>query len=331
MQVEVPGAAKNRPVRQVLLVWAARIILGLFVVLSILPYLLPPASLDTERRALAYGDSRFVGVEGIEVHYRLFNDDAEEKGSLLLVHGLGGSTFSWRYTAPALVREDYRIVAVDLPGFGLSERRSGLDHGAYARADLLWAFLDEYHPGRQWILVGHSMGGGVVTAMALQKPERVDGAVLVAGALAEFEPSIWSRFLRYPPVIRWFKIVGGRRLQDQNTVEQLLTSAYGRPPDSEEIAGYYDPFTVKGTDAVLADLLVSSQTPLLHRAGELRVPVLCIWGENDAWVPLERGIALNDLIPDSKLVVLPGEGHCPMETAPLDFNEALLEFLKRLD
>jgi pimeloyl-ACP methyl ester carboxylesterase len=66
---------------------------------------------------------------------------------------------------------------------------------------------------------------------------------------------------------------------------------------------------------------------LLNDLEDLELPVLLIWGEEDAWVQLEEGIELHSLLQNSELVVIPGEGHCPMETAPLELNSSLVKFL----
>jgi pimeloyl-ACP methyl ester carboxylesterase len=303
---------------------------GLFLLLSITPYLVPLRPLPGDRHEMAFANSMYYEADGVELHYRSWgSDSAGEK--VLLVHGLGGSTFSWRYTAPALSENGYKTIAVDLPGFGLSERAVGFDHTAERRAELLWSFLDHLYPGERWHLVGHSMGGATVTAMALQNREQVQSVTLAAGALAAFEPSIRDLLLRYPPFSRWLAVLSPRFILSESRVEQFLASAYGRQPSPEEVEGYYLPLTIKDTDAVLADLLRSRRVPLLERVGDLDIPVLCLWGENDTWVPLEQGEDLSRLIPGAELIVLPGEGHCPMETAPDQFNAELLVFLEAVN
>ncbi len=311
--------------------WIVLVPGALFVLFSLLPYLIPEPRESGNRHQLSFANSEYAEVGGVELHYRSWEGSNQGSVNMLLVHGLGGSTFSWRYTAPALESEGYRVVAVDLPGFGLSERRQGLDHTAPARAGRLWAFLDERYPGEQWNLVGHSMGGAVVTAMALQEPQKVKSITLVAGALAESEPSFFNSFLHYPPVSRWIRILGPGFLRSESRLEQVLASAYGREPSIDETAGYYRPLAVENTAAVLVDLLKTSPVSLVDRLDELALPVLCVWGVEDTWVPLEQGERLLQLIPRSRLVAIEGEGHCPMETSPEQFNAILADFLVGLD
>lgn len=305
-------------------------LLALFILLSLIPYLIPLQQLSGTRREQAFPDSNFTEIDEIELHYRHWGDNSGEEKNILLVHGLGASTFSWRYTAPYLEAAGYRVIAVDLPGFGLSERKKGLEHSADARAELLWSLLDSLDPGEKWHLIGHSMGGATVTAMVLQQPDRVNSLTLAAGALAVFEPSVWNALLKYPPLGRWFRVLGPRLLLNEKRVERFLSSAYGRQPSPAEVQGYYLPLKIKETDAVLVDLINTAPVPLLDRVGTLTLPVLCIWGEDDSWIPLERGRELVRLIEGAELVVLPLEGHCPMETSPDLFNRELLLFLEAI-
>lgn len=322
-----PGAHKVKTIFKGLLYF----LLILFVFLSILPYLIPTAQLTGKPLDLAYPESTFTQINSIVLHYREWNGEPEKEHNILLLHGLGGSTFTWRYTAPYLQDNDYRVIAVDLPGFGLSERKSGFDHSAGNRAQVIWALLDQLGPDQKWHLVGHSMGGATVAAMALQKPERTVSVTLAAGALAYFEPSLLSLVYRYPPVNQWVKVLGSYFLLNEERIEGLLASAYGRQPTIEEFTGYYLPLTLYNTDQVMADLFLSAPSPLLDEVGIIDRPVLCLWGEDDTWVPLDRGKELQKLLQNSELVIIPGEGHCPMETAPRLFNDGLLSFLRKVE
>lgn len=311
--------------------WIGLLLGGLFLLLSVLPYLIPQESTATTRQELAFPNSVFIEIRDIEMHYREWESINEREKNILLVHGFGASTFSWRYTAPTFQEEGFRVIAVDLPGFGLSERKTGLDHSPEARGEILWFMLEELYPDKQWNLVGHSMGGATVTAMALQKPEQTESLTLVAGALFPGEPSVLNILLKYPPAGQWVRVLGSRFLLDESRMEQLLASAYGQQPTPHEISGYYLPLTVENTDAVLADLLKTVSESLIDRIDQLKLPVLFIWGSEDAWVPVQQGKELDRLFSRSELIIMPGEGHCPMETAPDIFNRKLLDFFERKD
>ncbi len=305
----------------------ALFLVALFILFSIAPYLIAVEEAGISREELVFSNSEFIQVDNTEVHYRKWPAINDLNKNVFLVHGLGASTFSWRYTAPVLQEKGFRVIAVDLPGFGLSERKTGLDHSAEARGELLWAMLEELFPGQQWNLVGHSMGGATVTAMALQKPEQTESVTLVAGALVPFESSPYTSLLGYPPVGEWARVFSGRIITDEDRVEELLASAYGQQPSEHELSGYFLPLNIENTTAMWPDLLRTAPGSMMDQLYRIEIPVLSIWGEEDQWVPLEQGIEIDRQLPNSKLIVMEGEGHCPMETAPDRFDRKLAEFL----
>ncbi len=302
----------------------AIILFGIFIILSIIPYLLPLNPLPEAPFEPTFENSTFLYTDGVIIHYRQWNENNEEK--VLLVHGFAGSTFSWRYTAEELAEKGYHVIAVDLPGFGLSERTLNFTPTAKNRAELLWDLLESMAFGADWHLVGHSMGGGVVTAMALQNPERVKSITMVAGAVPD-ESRRFNWVFHYPPLQRTVRHLATRVFLTEENVQNALASAYGRLPEESAFKGYYRPLLIEDTDAALVEMLKTSEKNLLNEIESLRVPVLLIWGEEDAWVQLEEGYKLDSLLPDSELAIMPGEGHCPMETNPEEFNNILLQFL----
>lgn len=301
------------------------VLLFLFLTLSIISYLLHLPELPGQAFEPLADNSAVMAVEDVNLHYRQWGEEGAE--GVLLIHGFAGSTFSWRYTAPALAAEGYRVIAVDLPGFGLSERNLSFSPTADQRANLLWGLLQSLEPGAGWHLVGHSMGGGVVAAMALQRPEQVQSITLAAGAIPSEGRGRFSWFFHYPPLGRAVRHLTTRVILNEENVENALASAYGREPTKDEFDGYYRPLLIKDSDAALVEMFKARERDLLSDLEDLELPVLLIWGEEDAWVQLEEGYKLDNLLPDSVLILIPGEGHCPMETASQEFNSSLLKFL----
>ncbi|MBN2396196.1 MAG: alpha/beta hydrolase, partial [Candidatus Atribacteria bacterium] len=112
-------------------------------------------------------------------------------------------------------------------------------------------------------------------------------------------------------------------------MKSLLTSAYGREPTPEELEGYYRPLQLEYTYLTLSSLLrkYPSDSDLLDNLDELKVPVLCLWGSEDEWVPVSTGEKMTQKIPNSELLLIYEAKHCPMETHPEIFNRYLLDFL----
>ncbi len=309
---------------------AALVLAALFILVSLAPYLLPFKQLEGDRYEQAYTNSFFETIDELELHFRLWSGEEAERGNIFLLHGLGASTFSWRHVAPYFEAKGYRVIAADLPGFGLSERKAGIDHSASARAEKMWELLNYIAPQEQWHLVGHSMGGATVTAMTMLEPEKTASLTMVAGAVRHFEPNFISFLLKYPPLSRWFKYMSSNVLVREERVERFLQSAYGRRPEHNEVIGYYQPLTIRGTETTYLDMVDSAAAPLPGDLSELQLPVLLLWGEEDSWVPIEDGLRLEGKIEGSRLVRFADQGHCPMETAPELFNQALESFLSGL-
>jgi pimeloyl-ACP methyl ester carboxylesterase len=287
--------------------------------------------------ALPFPESHFDTVNGVSLHYRYWPAaGTEPRGRVLFVHGFGGSTFSWRKNVDTLVAQGYRVVAIDLPAWGYSDRSLGLDHTQRARARLLWQLLDDVNletgpPGQpiRWTLVGHSMGGGTVAAMALQQPDRVAGLVLVDAAIYLTPSSASHLLVSIPPIRGLFEFGARLEMNSRRAIANVLLSAYRREPDTTELNGYFAPLQLPGTaEAVVDDLANGTDREPLDMTGIL-APTLIIWGEDDWWVPLADGERLASEIPNSELHVIQHGGHMPNETRAQEFNRLLLDFLAR--
>lgn len=224
------------------------------------------------------------------------------ESTLLLLHGLSGSSRWWARNIPDLSSR-YRLVVPDLVGFGRSRTRVRLpDFETLAR--LLGAWLEARHIGKA-TLVGHSMGGQIGIHLAARDPERLDRLVLVdaAGIPRIFAPRTLLRLAAEAgPLWRW-----------------------GDPAFLPTIAG--DALTA-GPRALIRSLYHILQDDVRKLLPGIRVPTLIVWGERDQLVPLEHGLEMRASIPDSRLVVLRGAAHNPMIDRPADFNRILIRFME---
>ncbi len=308
-----------------------------FLIASILPYFFTLSDERQLKKVSPFENGAFMDIDGVRLHYqfeRMESDDGPEAiGNVLLIHGLGGSTFSWRYTLPDLSAQGFQVVAVDLPGFGYSDRKVGLDHSQKERSRLLWLLLDaletEYPEliDKQWNLVGHSMGGGTVVAMSLEQSQRTQKAVLVAGAVFQDNPRSGVNLLRYPPLARGISLVLERFFLTESRMEPVLASAYGRPVSQAELDGYVEPLKNPGTARFFIDLLQTAGNDPIEAVAETDIQLSGIWGGNDTWVPLSQGERIAEVVPDFRLDIIPEAAHCPMETHPEEFSELLIEMI----
>ncbi|MEO0471940.1 MAG: alpha/beta fold hydrolase [Bacteroidota bacterium] len=122
---------------------------------------------------LPFSNSHFTHIASLRVHYREWPPIGPEQGRILLIHGFCCNTFSWRNNVQRLQEAGLRVVAIDLPPFGFSDRRSRINHSPSLQAQLSWRLLDQIDSLRQpWLLMGHSMGAAVAGAMSVDRPKQ---------------------------------------------------------------------------------------------------------------------------------------------------------------
>jgi 2-hydroxy-6-oxonona-2,4-dienedioate hydrolase len=306
-------------------------LLILFALLNILPYLLPVQNKTIDNIEL-FSDSNFIKYEGLQIHYRFIEPETTNvKGNIIMVHGFAGSTFSWRYTADFFANNGYRVLLIDMPGFGFTEKGKKWNYSSSSKAELIKNLCHSLVPDTKWTIVGHSMGGGIAIYAAALFPQKFEKLVVVAGAYRDssqgyFNSGLVKSVLKYPPLHRWTEVIGKTFIFHEERFENLLTSAYGRPATEEETVGYLLPFTLKNSASAIIKMMAyrkAEKTVSLSR--DLTMPVLIVWGEDDTWVPLSFGEFLYEEIPNATFKIIKNSGHCPMETHADEFNR-LVEY-----
>jgi pimeloyl-ACP methyl ester carboxylesterase len=307
----------------------------LLLVLMVGPFLvpIPPPENTVPVETLADPDSRFVDVNGLTVHYKQYG---QGEPALILLHGFGASTFSWREVAEPLGQFG-TVIAFDRPAFGLTERplpdawQAGVNpYSPEAQVDLLFGLMDRLEI-EQAILVGNSAGGTVSMNAALYRPERVTALVLVDPAVyAGGGSPPWVRPLLSLPqmdrvgplLVRSISVRGMDMLDSAWHDTSLITD--------EIIEGYRRPLRAENWDAALWYLTRSSRASgLSERLNELEIPVLMVTGDNDRIVPTADSIRLAGEIAGAELVVFPRCGHVPQEECPQAFLDVLIPFIQR--
>lgn len=272
--------------------------------------------------AAPFANSRFESIAGVEVHSRHWPAEGEARGCpVLLLHGFGGSTFSFRELAPALAAAGHAVWALDLPAYGYSARTPF--PGTAGEALVPW--LRERSDGQPWCLLGHSMGTRVVAELVLAMPGEVASVAYVAGNPIPSARELRSRErFKSPRIRRWLAGMAENRYLREDRIAQLLEKAYGRPASESEIAGYLEPLRLPGTALAIMNGY-AAQWPDIPDGSRLdAVPSLILWGENDEWVKPEVADRLQSALPSANRVTIAGAGHCPMETHLPETREVLL-------
>jgi pimeloyl-ACP methyl ester carboxylesterase len=272
-------------------------------------------------------EERFATVDGLRMRYLC----AGAGPPLLLIHGLIGYSFSWRFNLAALAPHA-TLFAVDLPGMGYSDRSSTMDCRFSAAAGRLLRFLDAEKIESADVL-GTSHGGGVAMMLAALAEGRVRRLILVAPV------NPWSRHGRLlAPALA--SIPGGGGLQPLlmrlgPLHRFLLRRQYGDPRriSPGTLEGYRAAFQIPGT--------LDYARRILHGwRGDLRelerilpriahIPTLLVWGNRDGVVSPASARPLLQSFARGELVMLEGAGHVPYEEVPQEFNRAVIGFLAK--
>lgn len=271
-------------------------------------------------RSEPFDNSRFETIAGVQVHVRHWPATGAASGCpVLLVHGFGGSTFSFRELAPALAAAGHDVWAIDLPAYGYSARTPFPGTAGAALAP----WLDSN--GRGWCLLGHSMGTRVVAELVQARPADVTRVIYLAGNPIPSAKELRSRErFKSPRLRRWLAgLVESRYLREEK-IGELLAKAYGRPATDAEVAGYLTPLRQPGTALAIMNGYAAHWPATPPGAALDRVPTLILWGEKDAWVKPEVADRLQAALPSARRVTIAGAGHCPMETHVAPTRDAVL-------
>ena len=265
-------------------------------------------------------EGRFVRLADGDMH--VVEDGRPGAPALLLIHGSAGSTAWWDPVVPALAGT-CRVIRVNLLGHGRSSSPArGYDIPAHA--DRVGAALDRLGAGRV-VVIGHSMGCMVATALAEQRPDRVAGLALIdmGPSLDAASPDgLLVRLLlaQFPGRLLW-------RLRSEATIRTAMRSAFTRPvniPDAIiEAALGMTHRALAGTARGSNDYIRRQSLP--DRLAVLGVPVLVIFGTEDARYPSSSAAAYR-VVPGARVELLPGVGHTPMMEDPQATGTLLLEF-----
>ncbi|MBX3659821.1 MAG: alpha/beta hydrolase [Ramlibacter sp.] len=286
--------------------------------------------------------SRFVAVQGLQVHLR---DEGPGAGApqrageaaggaplpIVLLHGTSASLHTWQGWAEAL-RGQRRVIRFDLPGFALTGPQPQGDYSIDAYVRFVIAVMDQLGVQR-FVLAGNSLGGQIAWATAVAHPERVSELVLVDAAGYAFVPKsvpIGFQIARMPALRPLMENTLPRGL-----IESSVRNVYGHPervtPALVDL--YYDMTRREGNRRALGQRM-AQMTPeaVAQRSGRIatiRQPTLILWGGQDRLIPPENAQRFARDIAGSQLVVFDDLGHVPHEEDPARTVAAVQKFLAR--
>jgi len=263
-------------------------------------------------------NATFADLRDVRVRYV----DSGQGPTVVLIHGFGSAIETWEPVLPAL--SDYRVLALDLKGFGWTDRPEG-DYSPAEQARLVLALMDAQGV-EDAVVVGHSYGASVALSLALTAPDRVR-------ALALYDA--WVYHEQLPTLFHWARADG--------VGEALFGAFYAERPDDKMALAFYDPTIIP--ESLIEDVEAALDRPGTRAAALAAVrdmrfedvegtyasilqPTLLIWGREDGVALLEYGERLSTDLPNAELHVLPRCGHFPQIESTATSNRLLQEFLE---
>jgi pimeloyl-ACP methyl ester carboxylesterase len=285
-----------------------------------------------ERPAAPTG--RWLREAGLEARYcrgdglRLRYVRAGQGPPLLLLHGLASSLFTWSDVLPELARS-HDVVALDLPGFGLSDQPADLSFARLVRATL--GAMDELGLERA-SLAGNSLGGAVAIAIAAEHPERVEKLVLLDSAGFNVDPE------QRPAILRLVRALPASLLELLPVRRPFTRAALQRvffdpaKVSEERVEEYVAPLLRPGSVRAIRSVLkprAAEVAAFPELVARVRAPTLILWGNEDRWVPVEQAELFRAAIPGSRTIVLRRCGHVPQEERPIETGALVESFLSK--
>lgn len=276
----------------------------------------------------------YVDVRGARIRYQESGDRSAPP--VVLLHGIGRSLEDWSAQHP-LLAGDHRVLAIDMPGFGLSGRMpesatlAGLSDG-------VWATLDALGETRPAHLMGNSLGGAVAMQMLVDDPGRVSTLTLVSSAGFGKEVTFALRMLAVPGVGRPLLA----RMADRRVAPRVERNLFAEKAmvTPERVAMAINVARQPDFAAVYLEIARALggfrgiaprwRTELLSRVGRIEKPTLLVWGERDRILPVAHLAAARAALPRAQWHLFPAIGHMPQIECPAEFNALVRPLLAQV-
>jgi len=269
-----------------------------------------------------------IEIDGIPFNY--VDIGSGDGDPVVLVHGLGGQWQNWLENIPRLA-ESRRVVAMDLPGFGLTPESEDDEEITITRYGHWVNELADRLGLEKVDLVGNSMGGYIAAEVAIQFPERVSRLVLVSAAGISSAETIQAPILtfgRIAAALAANSVTRYRYLAARPITRHISLALVARHPRLLKADLAYEVFFKGGGKPGFDDALRASlDYDFRDRLPDVKVPTLIVWGERDSIIPTRDADEFERVIEDSRKIVMEDCGHIPMAERPQTFNDLLVEFL----
>ncbi len=260
----------------------------------------------------------------------------EDYGSgppILFLHGLGTSTYTWRHILPEFAKTN-RVIAIDLKGFGASDKPDDEKYSVIDQAALVRTFIEQENL-QNLTIVGHSFGGGVTLALALDlaeaKSRRLKQMVLIDSIAYKQTLPIFFKILNTPAI----GPISMHLIPPEVQITEALNIAYHNvkeiPATSviEYAQPLYAPEAKEALRKTVQQIIPPNIDEFADRYKSIRLPTLIMWCQHDKIIPLAFGRRLALDIKGASLNIIRDCGHMPQEERPAETIRSLRDFLDR--
>lgn len=266
--------------------------------------------------------------QGHSIYYVQAGSKHPQRPPLLLVHGFGASTDHWRKNITQL-QEDFEVWAIDLLGFGRSDKPN-LPYSGSLWRDQLQTFITEVI-GQPAVLAGNSLGGYAALCVASQCPDAATGLVLLnsAGPFSDTpsqQPSLVQKLIRSVLLQSWASYLLFQYIRRPGNIRKTLKKVYldQTAVTDRLVAEIYRPSCDRGAVEVFASVFKTPQGEKVDvLLQQLTHPLLMLWGEGDPWINAQqRGAKFRQYYPQLTEYYLKA-GHCPHDEIPAQVNSLI--------
>ena len=275
---------------------------------------------ELEKRYVA-SKPQIIEVDGLQVHYKATGPEGAP--ALLLLHGFGSSLQAWDDWSVKL-EQKYRVIRLDLPGFGLTGASTTNDYSEEKDLATLTHFADKLGL-EKFSVMGHSMGGKMAWSLAASQPERVQALVLMAPDGFPETKDIGTKPYEVPAVMGLIKYVFPKYLV-RKSIEPAFSDADAL--NDALVNRYFDMLRAPGVrGAILNRSNQTIYTDPVPRLKAIKAPTLLIWGEQDQMIPSSNAQSYANVLSNSTTVIVPKLGHLLQEEQPEKGLTAVMQFL----
>ena len=282
----------------------------------------PDIPVSTLKKTYANEHSKFIAIDGMEVHYR----DEGYGQPIILIHGTGASLHTWDNWTEEL-KKTFRVIRLDLPAYGLTGPHPENKYTIPYYSDFLNKFVDSLKVNN-FILAGNSLGGSIAWYYVTENEEKVVLLSLLnsGGFFSQDKGSPLVFELARAPVIKDILRYVTPRFFIKNTLKEVYHDE--SKLTDKKIDTYRDLILREDNREAFIYRSKNKSVDYTDRLNEIKIPTQILWGDNDAWIPVENAKLFAEKISNVKVDIMKDTGHIPMEERPEESLKLFVDFIK---